>query len=112
MPPGGSGKHTHLNSGKGLKATGGSYEASRMVSDDGHVAPTDANLACTGLLESDLAAGSHYGTWTSSEGSQETLPISCVNWYEAREARRIRERTTCIPSTGAIIRAAQGAAPV
>jgi formylglycine-generating enzyme required for sulfatase activity len=38
-----------------------------------NIAPTDVSLAChTG-----------YATWTSQAGSQETLPITCVNWYEA-----------------------------
>jgi sulfatase modifying factor 1 len=35
--------------------------------------PTAENLACY----------ENYGTWTSTAGSQENLPINCVTWYEA-----------------------------
>jgi sulfatase modifying factor 1 len=82
-PPAGSGKHTYLNGGKGLRTTGGGYEPGWMASDDGNISPTDAHLACAGPLVPDLAADSHYGTWTPSPGTRENLPISCVNWYEA-----------------------------
>jgi formylglycine-generating enzyme len=83
LPTAGSGKHSHLNGGMGLNATGGGYEPGWMASDDAYIEPTDANLACEGLPVSDLVAGSRYGTWTPSAGAQENLPISCVNWYEA-----------------------------
>ena len=72
-PPAGSGKHTHLNGGSGLKATAGGYEPGWVATDDSNVAPTDANLACGGT----------HTTWTNTAGAQETLPINCVNWYEA-----------------------------
>jgi sulfatase modifying factor 1 len=83
LPVAGSGKHTHVNEGKGLNATGGGYEPGWLAADTSNIAPTDANLACTGHLPSVLAPGSHYATWTPSVGSQENLPINCVNWYEA-----------------------------
>jgi formylglycine-generating enzyme required for sulfatase activity len=75
VPPAGSGKHTHLNSGQGLASSGGpgTYEPGWVASDDTTVAPTNTNLACF--------AGS--STWTASAGSDENLPINCVNWYEA-----------------------------
>jgi len=73
-PPAGSGKHTHLNNGSGLKnATGGGYEPGWAASDDNNIAPTDANLDCA----------PPYDTWTSTAGSQDNLPVNCVNWYEA-----------------------------
>jgi formylglycine-generating enzyme len=74
-PPAGSGKHTHLNRGLGLLdgADAGSYEPGWVTSDDGNLAPTDANLAC----DADFA------TWTPSTGTHENLPINCVNWWEA-----------------------------
>ena len=72
-PPAGSGKHTHLNGGSGLNATTGGYEPGWVAADDGNIAPTDTNLAC------DPASA----TWTTAAGSQENLPINCVNWYEA-----------------------------
>ncbi len=72
-PPASSGKHTHLNGGRGLTTAGGGYEPGWVVTDDGNVAPTDANLACN----------ANYPTWTSTAGSHENLQINCVNWYEA-----------------------------
>ncbi len=82
-PQAGSGKHAHLNGAKGLSATGGGYEPGWVTSNNANVAPTDANLACTGPLVTNLAAGSTYGTWTPSVGAQENLPITCENWYDA-----------------------------
>ena len=74
-PAAGSGKHTHLNGGRGLLNAGvqPGYEPGWATSDDGNVAPTSANLAC----DSQLA------TWTASAGNDEDLPVNCVNWYEA-----------------------------
>jgi formylglycine-generating enzyme required for sulfatase activity len=43
-----------------------------LASDNINIVPTDANLTCDS-----------YATWTASAGSQENLPINCVNWYEA-----------------------------
>jgi formylglycine-generating enzyme required for sulfatase activity len=77
LPPAGSGKHTHLNGGLGLvnAATdaGVGYEPGWVASDDFNIAPTDTNLACD----------SDDGTWTPAPGDNESLPINCVNWYEA-----------------------------
>ncbi len=72
LPPAGSGKHTHLKGGLGLANTSGGYETGWNPSDDSNVAPTDANLRC----ESEAL-------WTSSPDGEETLPINCVNWFEA-----------------------------
>src|SRR5450631_2078434 len=49
LPPAGSGKHTHLNGGRGLvdgSAPEAAYEPGWVASDDRYIAPTDANLAC------------------------------------------------------------------
>ncbi len=74
-PTPGSGKHTHLNGGRGLAdgAKPNTYELGWDESDDNNIAPTNANLTCLG----DSA------TWTPSRGKNETLPINCVNWYES-----------------------------
>jgi formylglycine-generating enzyme required for sulfatase activity len=75
-PPAGSGKHTHLGGGNGLvDLSSGSavYEPGWNPADDVNVAPTEANLACDPT----------FATWTSTPGSQETLPINCVTWHEA-----------------------------
>src|SRR5580693_6419764 len=76
-PPVGSGKHDELSSGKGLLDVGPSdagvaYETGWLASYDVNLSPTAANLACSSL-----------GTWTVAVGSQENLPINCVNWWEA-----------------------------
>jgi formylglycine-generating enzyme required for sulfatase activity len=79
LPAKGSGKHTHLNGGEGLVDVGAPseagpvYESGWVMSDDGNIAPTNTNLASC----------SPYSTWTNSVGSQENLPVNCVNWYEA-----------------------------
>jgi sulfatase modifying factor 1 len=74
-PAGGSGKHTHLNDGRGLvdvaDDAGVTYEPGWPLDAWPFGAPTDANLSCLG------------GTWTSAPGGQEGLPINCVNWFEA-----------------------------
>jgi hypothetical protein len=74
-PPAGSGIHTQLNGGLGLanSATPGTNEQGWVASYVVNISPTDTNLNC-------LAGTS---TWTSSPGSQESLPVNCVNWYEA-----------------------------
>ena len=75
LPAAGSGKHTHLNGGLGLANSGaaGTYETGWVATDDSEIAPTDANLH---VRSSD-------DTWTSSAGTQENLPINCVNWWES-----------------------------
>jgi len=77
-PPAGSGKHTHLNGGRGLNATGGGYEPGWVTSDNGNIAPTNANLAC-----GSPAGVPPFATWTPSPSGQENLPINCVTWQEA-----------------------------
>jgi formylglycine-generating enzyme required for sulfatase activity len=76
-PAAGSGKHTDLNGGQGLANTAtrfGNYEPGWVTVDDSNIDPTDTNLAsCSGGTV----------TWTSTAGSQENMPIDCVNWYEA-----------------------------
>jgi formylglycine-generating enzyme required for sulfatase activity len=70
----GSGKHSSLNDGRGLVNSGspGTYEAGWLASNDGNVAPSEANLtSCV-----------PYSTWTPSPGELEELPINCLNWYE------------------------------
>jgi formylglycine-generating enzyme required for sulfatase activity len=73
LPAEGSGKHSHLNAGKGLTATGGGYEPGWVAADDANVAPTADNLGCQPA----------FATWTASPGGNEDLPMNCVNWWEA-----------------------------
>jgi formylglycine-generating enzyme len=74
LPPAGSGKQTQLNGGQGLANSGdpGTYETGWNTAWNGNIAPTNTNLAC-----------GYTPTWTNTAGSQENLPIDCVNWYEA-----------------------------
>jgi sulfatase modifying factor 1 len=79
-PPAGSGIHAYLNGGQGLANSGsaGTYETGWSTSWNGDIDPTTANLDCGSPYNT-----SPYNTWTASVGSQENLPIDCVNWYEA-----------------------------
>lgn len=74
VPAAGSGKHADLNNGQGLTDNNGSvdYEPGWVASDDSNVNPTNKTLTCD-----------QYSTWTNLEGSRETQPINCVNWFEA-----------------------------
>jgi formylglycine-generating enzyme required for sulfatase activity len=73
LPAPGSGKHTYLNNGNGLNATGAGYEPGWIATDDSNIGPTNANLACY----------PGFDTWTNAAGSQENLPINCVDWWES-----------------------------
>ena len=75
MPPAGSGKHAHLNGGRGLENGGdpGTFESGWDATWNQYVAPSGTNLDC----------GHPFSTWTNAPRSQENLPINCVNWYEA-----------------------------
>jgi formylglycine-generating enzyme required for sulfatase activity len=98
LPAAGSGKHAHLNRGSGLLLDvaasynntgalldgGVTYEPGWVTSNDGEIAPTDANLAsCSGDGFGQGAGAGSYSTWTPSVGTQESLPINCVNSAEA-----------------------------
>jgi formylglycine-generating enzyme len=67
-PDAGSGKHTYLNNGNGLNATRGGYEPG-WIALGLEIETVNENLAL--------------GTWTPSPSSQENLPITFANWYEA-----------------------------
>jgi formylglycine-generating enzyme required for sulfatase activity len=84
MPEVGSGKHTHLNGGKGLVNTGfsGGYEPGWVTSNNIGVTPTSSNLGSC-MAGGDLPGYFNYSTWTDAAGTRENLPITCVSWYEA-----------------------------
>jgi formylglycine-generating enzyme required for sulfatase activity len=75
VPVAGSGKHAHLNGGKGLADSGnpGSYESGWNAADDDKVQPSSEHLACD----------SAYVAWSDAVSDRENLPMNCVNWYEA-----------------------------
>jgi formylglycine-generating enzyme required for sulfatase activity len=82
-PANGSGIHTHLNGGLGLANSGsaGTYETGWDATDWNTYIATGAGAAST--WDTNLSCEAPYDTWTSTAGSQETLPINCVDWYEA-----------------------------
>jgi len=75
-PPAGSGKHTHLNGGRGLNATGGGYETGWDAANWDGLLLTTASAWTTNLAMA-------HGTWTPSAGSNENKPISNETWYDA-----------------------------
>lgn len=89
-PAAASGKHTHLNGGKGLADSGksGAFEPgwdaswnSRIPSGAGATARWKALLTSQGTGS---GGGCHiYGTWTEAPGSNDSLPITCTSWYES-----------------------------
>ncbi len=103
FPEAGSGKHTHLNGGRGLVNTAvpGTSEPGWVPSDNNNMSPTSSNLtsclvscrAGDGCMVAGpcppgdtCAPQSGYSpctTWTDAPSTRENLPIVCVNWYEA-----------------------------
>lgn len=83
LPSAGSGKHIHLNDGNGLADTvvPGAYESGWATANNSLIAPTDYNLSCPNGAYN--TTQSVYPTWTPAPGTQENLPINCVNWLEA-----------------------------
>jgi formylglycine-generating enzyme len=78
-PAPGSGKHAHLNGGLGLADSGGpGYEPGWD--------PTDPMLDLATTAEDwsrNLSCEPTFQTWTGAAGPNETLPMNCINWYEA-----------------------------
>jgi len=76
-PEPGSGKHTHLNGGKGLLDSGAptpdTYESGWL----------DAYANKLDLTNDTLDCQSNLSTWTSSSGNNEKLPMNCINWFES-----------------------------
>lgn len=78
VPAVGSGKHAHLNAGQGLVNSGGvGYEPGWDPADTLELATTAADWMTR------LSCEPSFQTWTDGEGSDEALPMNCVDWYEA-----------------------------
>jgi formylglycine-generating enzyme required for sulfatase activity len=75
-PIAGAGRHRHLNAQGGLKDTTSGNENGWDTGWESNVTVTDAKLNCT-------TSGTGYATWTTSAGSNEKLPMNCINWWEA-----------------------------
>lgn len=88
-PPLASGKHAHLNSGKGLtNTTGGNEQGWDETSttyvgapSNGAVEPTGTGAATRAAWDTNLNCGSS-ATWTSSVGANEKRPMTCLSWYD------------------------------
>ncbi len=84
-PAVGSGVHTHLRGGLGL--VGESYTSwAGSVTDGGWIASYATKIPTSkAAFDTALNCDTIYGgvTWTPSAGTNETLPINCINWYEA-----------------------------
>lgn len=74
-PPAGSGKHTHLNGGKGLSTTKGGYETGWDTSWNSLFPKTLSDWTSQLIV--------YGGTWTASPGANENKPISNQSWYDA-----------------------------
>ena len=81
VPAIGSGKHAHLNGGKGLVATAADGGAAAF--EPGWDGAWTASLATTQAgWTTKLSCDASYQTWPPSPG-RERAPINCVTWYEA-----------------------------
>jgi formylglycine-generating enzyme required for sulfatase activity len=78
-PAGGSGKHTHVNGGNGLAASGGGFEPGWDTAWNANLPSDKATWDSASYLTS--CPGPR--TWTPETGLNERRPINCVDWYEA-----------------------------
>jgi formylglycine-generating enzyme len=77
-PSPGSGKHLHLNDGRGLAdSSAPGYEPGWSAGDTINLPTTIA--AWSARLDCDPS----FATWTDEAGANETLPMNCIDWYEA-----------------------------
>lgn len=81
LPAPGSGIHAYLNDGLGLVNVGGgsSYEQGWIASYDSLVSVVFTG----GCGASEPTDPANTSTWTTMPGSNENLPINCVNWWTA-----------------------------
>ncbi|HET7542323.1 MAG TPA: formylglycine-generating enzyme family protein [Polyangiaceae bacterium] len=80
-PAAGSGKHTYLNNGAGLKnSAAAGYETGWDPTWNVDALPTNK---ATWDGSDALGCNASYQTWTASGGGNETLPINCVDWFKA-----------------------------
>jgi formylglycine-generating enzyme required for sulfatase activity len=75
-PTDGAGTHTHVP-GNALSNSAGGIETGWDATWNTYIGPTDPNLTDPNSCPAD------HPTWTPSPTGRESLPINCVNWYEA-----------------------------
>jgi sulfatase modifying factor 1 len=79
LPAQGSGKHVHLNGGRGLV---NSAQSTVVSYESGWDSSWSAELA-TSAADWDAGLSSSYlPTWTQSPGTNENRPINSVDWYD------------------------------
>ena len=79
-PASGAGKHSHLNGGAGLNASGGGYEPGWDTAWNALHLPQDrATWGGTAYL----SGPDGYAVWTPTEGAKEQFPINCIDWFQA-----------------------------
>jgi sulfatase modifying factor 1 len=79
-PDPGSGKHAHLNQGRGLATAGDAgtaFETGWQVSWSSRLPSTTADW------DTHLGCDANLATWTSTPASNESRPITCMDWYDA-----------------------------
>ncbi|HXX68605.1 MAG TPA: formylglycine-generating enzyme family protein [Polyangiaceae bacterium] len=81
LPAAGTGKHVHLNGGSGL-VSAGAVAGGGVVYESGWDATDWNNTVDIDPVNGNLDCGAFWA-WTGTAGNQETLPIDCVNWFEA-----------------------------
>jgi formylglycine-generating enzyme len=78
IPPAGAGKHRHLNGGQGLADSASpGFEPGWDPADDLQLATTATDWATRLKCEPSFQA------WTDVAGGNETLPMNCIDWYDA-----------------------------
>jgi len=77
-PMAGAGRHAHLNHGQGLASgAGAGYEPGWSAADASQLATTAGDWAAR------LNCEPSFHTWTDAAGPNESLPINCIDWYDA-----------------------------
>jgi len=77
-PDAATGKHAHLNGGRGL------YDSATDQFEPGWQPEHRAWLSSTvEQWGEDLACDPAFATWTDAVGANELLPVNCVDWYDA-----------------------------
>jgi formylglycine-generating enzyme required for sulfatase activity len=89
-PTPGSGKHAHLNDGRGLADTQGGSESGWSAAWTAYVgapsasavAPSQRGAGSAADFTKALACTPAQATWTSAAGANEDKPQNCLSWYD------------------------------
>ena len=80
-PAVGSGRHAHLNGGKGVAdgSAPGTYESGWTSAWSTYLPTVKATWDSAAYLACDPT----FQAWTTAPGANETRPVNCVNWFQA-----------------------------